>query len=188
MNTAFTGVAKLCDLQTLIESRDCDEHLLYTCTHVSNPSSLCIIYELTYPLTDTHSIIIKSTYHDINTLRSSWSISTSTVSRYIWIKVRIIWIASGRGSRSNSYHRFAFIVRHVKCRVRMSRLESFCLGSSSTRTGLCAVQTIKYIIKTYSIQILNQTALPRFFINCFQESLGSDHIKFYCEVYFAMQL
>ena len=51
---SLTSVAKLRDLQTLIESHDHDEHPLYTCTHVSNPSS-SIIYALTHTYTHTHT-------------------------------------------------------------------------------------------------------------------------------------
>ena len=40
----LASVAKLCDSQTLIESRDRDKHPPYICTRVSNPSSFSIIY------------------------------------------------------------------------------------------------------------------------------------------------
>ena len=41
---SLASVAELRDSQTLIESRDRDEHPLYTCTRISNPSSFSIIY------------------------------------------------------------------------------------------------------------------------------------------------
>ena len=57
-NAAFAGVAKLCDSQTLIESRDRSAHCtVYMCTHVSNPSSLSIIYGDTLQIQINQEII-----------------------------------------------------------------------------------------------------------------------------------